>query len=57
MRIYLVLVMLVLVPAAAVFDPVDVSTALGTAARGFFLVAPILFALGTVVGLLARRRS
>lgn len=58
MRTYLLLFLVLLVPAVAVaFDSVQFSTVFAAAAKVFFLVAPVAMAVGSVVGLLARRRS
>ena len=57
MRAYLLLLLVVLVPTAAAFDSIDFSSAFAAAAKVFFLVAPIVFAVGSAIGLLARRRS
>jgi hypothetical protein len=56
MRAYVLLVVALLVPAAAAFDFVPFSNVFAAAAKVFFLVAPIVLAVGSVVGLLARRR-
>ena len=57
MRTYLLLLLAALVPAAAAVDSADFSNALAGAAKAFFLVAPVFLAVGSIIGLLARRRS
>lgn len=57
MRTYLLLVLAALVPTAAAVDSADFGNALAAAAKAFFLVAPVFLAVGSVIGLLARRRS
>ena len=57
MRAYLILLLVLLVPTVAAFDSVQFSNAFAAAAKVFFLVAPIVFAVGSAIGLLSRRRS
>ena len=57
MRTYLLLVLAALVPAAAAVDSADFGNVLAAAAKAFFLVAPVFLAVGSIIGLLARRRS
>jgi hypothetical protein len=57
MRTYLLLLLVLLVPTAVAFDSVQLSSAFAAAAKVFFLVAPIVFAVGSAIGLLSRRRS
>ena len=57
MRAYLLLLLVLLVPTAAAFDSVDFSSVFAGAAKVFFLVAPIVFAVACAIGLLARHRS
>lgn len=57
MRAYLLLLLVLLVPTAAAFDSVDFSSVFAGAAKVFFLVAPIVFAVASAIGLLSRRRS
>jgi len=56
MRVYLLLILALLVPAAAAFDSVHFLSVFAAAAKVFFLVAPVVLAVGSVIGLLARRR-
>jgi hypothetical protein len=54
---YLIMFLVVLVPtAAATFDAADVSNMCAAAANVFFFVAPVIFAVGSLVGLLSHRR-
>jgi uncharacterized membrane protein YtjA (UPF0391 family) len=58
MKGYAVLLLVILVPLlAAAFDSVGVSSVCAAAAGVFFLVAPIILVVGSLVGLLSRRRA
>jgi|HubBroStandDraft_5_1064220.scaffolds.fasta_scaffold4759656_1 hypothetical protein len=58
MKGYAVLLLVILVPAlAAAFASVGVSSIFAAAADVFFLVAPIILVVGSLVGLLSRRRA
>jgi hypothetical protein len=58
MKAYLIMFLLVLAPTlAAAIDSVGVSQVCAAAANVFFLVAPVIFAVGSLVGLLSRHRA
>jgi hypothetical protein len=58
MKAYAVMLLVVLVPSvAAAFDSIGVSKMCAAAANVFFLVAPVIFAVGSFIGLLYHRRA
>jgi hypothetical protein len=57
MRAYLLMLMVVLIPAIAAFESGGLSIVFAAAANAFFLIAPIVLAVGSVIGLLSRRRA
>jgi hypothetical protein len=57
-KAYAVMLSVVLVPGVATaFDPVDISSFCAAAANVFFLVAPVVLAVGSLIGLLSYRRA
>lgn len=57
MRAYLLMLLVVLIPAIAALDSGGLSTVFAAAAKAFFLIAPIVLAVGSVIGLFSRRRA
>lgn len=58
MKAYLVmLTIIVIAPVLAILDPADVASVCSQIAKAFFLVVPIIFMVGSAVGLISRHRA
>jgi hypothetical protein len=58
MKAYIVMSLAVLVPAAAfLFDAGDIGFFYSAVAKVFFLVVPVVFIVGSVIGLVSRYRA
>lgn len=58
MKAYIVMLLAFLVPAAAAaFNPADISAIWGVIAKIVFLVVPVVFVVGSTIGLVSRYRA
>lgn len=58
MKAYIVMFLALLLPAAAaVLDPADIGSFWGGIAKIFFLVVPVVFIVGSAIGLVSRYRA
>lgn len=58
MKAYIIVFLALLVPAAAaVFDPVGIGVFWGAIAKVFFLIVPVVFIVGSAIGLVSRYRA
>jgi hypothetical protein len=58
MKAYLVmLVVMFIAPVLVILDPIDVAGVCSQIAKVFFLVVPIMFMVGSAVGLISRHRA
>jgi uncharacterized membrane protein YtjA (UPF0391 family) len=56
MKTYIIMLLVLLLPAAAILDPADMGGACAAIARVLFLIVPVIFIAGSAAGLVSRSR-